>query len=127
MLSSDKGAVEPGTLGGDHIGLTVSDVEPVGRVERVERFVQIVWIRLSAAEAVRAEVASANEFELGQPDVVDDELDGRIVVVADEPDGRVISEPYLALDLDGTVSWGNGRYQSTRPISERVRSLLSRD
>lgn len=35
-------------------------------------------------------------------------------------------EPYLALDLDGTVSWGNERYQSTRPISERVRSLLSR-
>lgn len=35
-------------------------------------------------------------------------------------------EPYLALTLNGNVSWGNERYQSTRPIRERVRSLISR-
>lgn len=37
------------------------------------------------------------------------------------------TEPYLAIDSDGEIAWGNERYQSTRPFSERVRSFVSRE
>ncbi|WP_418285964.1 hypothetical protein [Halorubrum sp. DTA46] len=36
-------------------------------------------------------------------------------------------DPYLAVDPSGEVAWGNERYQSTRPLTERVRSFVSRD
>ncbi|MGM0606404.1 MAG: hypothetical protein ACQETB_12145 [Halobacteriota archaeon] len=35
-------------------------------------------------------------------------------------------DPYLAIDPSGDVDWGNERYQSTRPFTERVRSFVSR-
>lgn len=36
-------------------------------------------------------------------------------------------DPYLAVGPSGEVVWGNKRYQSTRPLAERVRSFVSRD
>lgn len=37
------------------------------------------------------------------------------------------SEPYLAVDADGEIRWGNERYQSTRPLAERVHSWVGRN
>lgn len=36
------------------------------------------------------------------------------------------SEPYFAVDPTGAVCWGNERYQSTRPLTERLQTLVSR-